>query len=251
MSVITAYKCDTTGRLFEDKAKYTKHIRKIAADRRAERKIEQAHRTDQQWWADNFWNRVRSIDQLEAAILHHSDVFAARGVKDYFNSGRSKLKPTPVIKFTTFHLKYSSHVSNSHNCPHNGVTCWSSHEAKDGRPTGYPGWHGRFDYVVQSHKGQTGCYPGSSDMWKSTRIHSGSGGGGGYRDQEKNFLQSFGFSFSLFAADWPAMAEAYDKARVWAELQGKPNYNLDQLVNEMNPASAYFEVDTAAELCYN
>lgn len=250
MSVITAYKCDTTGRLFEDKAKYTKHIRKIAADRRAERKIEQAHRADQQWWADNFWNRVRSHAQLEAAILHHSDVFAARGVKNYFNS-RSKLKPAPVIKFTTFQLKYSSHVSNSHCRPHNGVTCWSSHEAKDGRPTGYPGWHGRFDYVVQSHKGQTGYYPGSSDMWEGTRIYSGSGGGGGYRDQENNFLQSFGFSFSLFAADWPAMAEAYDKARVWAELQGKPNYNLDQLVNEMNPASAYFEVDTAAELCYN
>lgn len=32
MSAIKAYKCDTTGKLFEDKVKYTKHIREVAAE---------------------------------------------------------------------------------------------------------------------------------------------------------------------------------------------------------------------------
>ena len=72
MSVITAYKCDSTGKLFEDKAKYQKHIRKIAYERRVQRKIDAAHKADIQWWHDNFYNRVKSMAQLQAAILHHS-----------------------------------------------------------------------------------------------------------------------------------------------------------------------------------
>lgn len=238
MSIIQAYKCDTTGKLFEDKAKYVKHIRKIAAQRSWEKRIERANRTEQQWWEDNFWNKVRSLDQLKAAILHHRDVFAARGVKEYSCGRSSKLKPTPLVEFTTFRLAYSPRVSNSHSCPHNGVTNWGG---KEGRPTHYAGWTGRFDYIVQSHKGQLSSYPGSSEMWKGTRMHSGTGGGGGYRDQDKNFLQSFGFDFRLFAADWPAMALEYQRAHVMMALKGIEQYDIDTVVNQMNPAEEYFQ----------
>lgn len=238
MSVITAFKCDTTGKLFEDKAKYTKHIRKVAAERRRVRKIEQAHRAEEQWWHDNFWNRVRSLDQLHAAIMHHKDVFAARGVKEYWG-GSGKLLPTPLVEFQRFDLEWSDSVSNSHHCPHNGVTNWGNR--KEGAPRSYPGWHGRFDYVVQSHAKQLHSYPGSSEMWKGTRIHTGTGGGGGHREQDKTFLQSFGFQVELFAADWPAMAEAYEQARVWMILKDIKHHRIDDMVNIMNPADKYFE----------
>ena len=236
MSVITAYKCDTTGKLFEDKDKYKKHIRKIATARRNQLKIDQAHKVEVQWWHDNFWNHVKSLDQLKAAILYHRDVFAARGVKNYWSD--KKLKPTPIVEFTTFRLGYSDCVSNTHDCPHNGVTNWGCKETlNDGTPAprGYPGWTGRFDYIVQSHKGQLFSYPGSSDMWEGTRIHSGTGGGGGHHDQKTNFLQSFGFDFRLFADDWPAMKDAYEKAVTWAALKGDRR-NIDEIVNELYPA---------------
>lgn len=241
MSVITAYKCDTTGKLFEDKTKYQKHIRKIAADRRLQCKIDAAHRAEEQWWHDNFWNRVKSLEQLKFAILHHRDVFAQRGVKNYWGgSTKSKLKPTPLVEFKTFRLNWNEHVSNSHDAPVGGVTCWSSHDAKDGRPTGYPGWTGYIDYVVQSHKNQLHSYPGSSDMWSGTRIHTGTGGGGGYKNQETNHLQSFAYDFRLFASDWPAMALEYEKARAWMILT-EDHSNINDVVNRWNPAEKYLD----------
>jgi hypothetical protein len=75
-------------------------------------------------------------------------------------------------------------------------------------------------------------------MWAGTRIHSGGGGGGGHKDEDTLFLQSFGFSFELFEADWPAMAEAYNKTKVWAALKGDQT-PIDDLVNKMYPAEGY------------
>jgi hypothetical protein len=238
MSVITAYKCDTTGKLFEEKATYQKHIRKVAAERRTQRKIDAARKTEKQWWMDNFWNRVKSLEQLKVAILHHRDVFAANGVKNY--RGNPKLLPTPIIEFTTLNLRYKDSVSNSHNCPHDGVTNWghrADRESND-RPCGYPGWSGRFYYDVQSHKKQLHSYPGSSGMWKNTRIHTGSGGGGGHKDQEKNFKQSFGYDLYLFFSDWPAMANEYEKAKTYTILKGDTR-SLDQIVNNWHPADSF------------
>jgi hypothetical protein len=246
MSVITAYKCDSTGKLFEDKAKYQKHIRKIAYDRRVQRKIDAAHKADIQWWHDNFYNRVKSMAQLQAAILHHKDVFAARGVKNYFSGIRDKLKPTPIIKFKEFNIRYSEHVSNTHRCPIGGVTNWGGRE-KDA-PRGYPGWHGHFEYTVQSYKGQTHSYPGGSDMWERTRIHTGTGGGGGGTPaQEKLFQQNFGYGVQLFASDWPAMAAEYEKAKMMKILVNDQR-SLDQIVNDWHPAESFTPVEMEREL---
>ena len=198
------------------------------------------------WWADNFWNRVKSSEQLKFAILHHRDVFAQNGVKNY-SASQKNLKPTPVVSFEVFNLKWSDNVSNSHYAPVSGVTNFSQ---KDNLPKNYSGWIGRFDYVVQSNKNQLSSYPGSSEMWRNTRIHSGTGGGGGHKNQEENFLQSFGYGFRLFASDWPAMAREYEKARVFHILKGTiDEVNLDDYVNRSNPAEKYLEVPSIDELC--
>lgn len=232
MSVITAYKCDATGKLFEDKDKYVKHIRKIAAERRAQRKADEAYRADQQWWHDNFWNRVRSIDQLKAAILHHKDVFAARGV-EHHRSIKKGLKPTPLVRFDRFHLYWSDRVNDS--------TYRRPPIKTDDASGPLGGWVGRFDYIVQSQKGQLWCYPGSDEMWEGSGIHTGTGGGGGHKDQETNFLQSFGYSICLFAVDWPAMAREYEKAKTWLALNPSCTMSVDQVVEQWNPAEKYFE----------
>jgi hypothetical protein len=234
MSVVTAYKCDATGKLFEDKAKYQKYIRKVATERRQERKIEVAHKADIQWWHDNFWNRVKSLAQLQAAILHHKDVFADRGVKNYHS--RYKLKPTPIIKFKNFDLRYRDSVSNTHSCPHDGVTNWCGRVK--GAPRGYPGWDGNFEYIVQTHKDQTHSYPGSSDMWEGTRIYTGTGGGGGCTPEQEKLFQHFGYSLNLFASDWPAMAAEYEKAKTYAILK-EDTRSLNQIVNDWHPAASF------------
>lgn len=254
MSVITAYKCDATGKLFEDKKKYQTHIRKIAAERRRQRKIDEAAKSDQMWWADNFWNKVQSIAQLRRAIIVHADVFAARGVKNSWYGPKFKLQPTPVVDITVLKLPHSDLVSNSHAAPHNGVTNWGGKKLLNNgepAPTGYPGWRGRIDYIVQTYKGQTGCYPGSGDMWKGTRIHTGTGGGGHTRVDNNRILQSFGFDICLYEADWPALAAAYaeanlerDKALQWYLLKNNGSswgfdFDCDAWVNQKYPADGY------------
>jgi hypothetical protein len=86
-------------------------------------------------------------------------------------------------------------------------------------------------------------------MWRGTRIHSGTGGGGGDKDQKTNFLQSFGYDFRLFASDWPAMAREYEKARVFLTLNGTiDNVDIDTYVNRMNPAENYLEVSATEKV---
>lgn len=237
MSIITAYKCDKTGKLFEDRFKYLRHLKKVARDRLTNRQIDRAHRLEQQWWHDNFWNRVQSLAQLQAAILHHRDVFAANGVKNYWN-GRS-LNPTPIIEFISFNLTWSDSVSNTHSCTHNGVLNFYRDPSK---PKGYQGWIGSIGYDVQSFSNQLSSYPGSSDMWNNTRIHTGSGGGGGHKNQKINNRQYFSYGVKLFADDWPKMKKAYEHTSVIHLLNGSENQSLDHLVNKLYPAEDYFEV---------
>lgn len=234
---IVAWKCEETGKIFEEHDAYTKHVRKIAAARRKQLKAEKAVHDKIKFMEDNFWNRVRSLDQLKAAILQHCDVLALNGVENYWSSfRRQKLNPTPLTEFETFRLHWNENVSNSHSCPHNGVTNFG---LKNNLPTGYPGWKGRFDYRVRTDSNQLHSYPGSSDMWRGTRIHTGTGGGGGHRIKNGVYEQGFGYDVRLFANDWPAMAAEYERAQVWLILKDDTTTNIDQLVNSWNPAETY------------
>lgn len=117
-------------------------------------------------------------------------------------------------------------VSNSHSCPVGGVQCWSSREAEDGRPRGYPGWTGRIDWLVEWPRELDGIYLGSDLFSRGTfqsgrqRAHTGTGGGGcGHFNKEFNtWCQSPGYSFSIYASDWPGMARYYEKRRMWNTL---------------------------------
>lgn len=236
MSIITAYKCDVTGKLFEDEKKYQKHVDAINRKLAHERKINESYKPDQQWWNDNFYNRVKSIAQLEAAILHHRAAFAANGVKNYSTNLRL-LQLTPIIKFNKLSIAYREKVSNSHHCPHNGMTNFLMDSLKG--PTSYPGWIGYIDYTVQSYKNQLYAYPGGSDMFRNTRIFTGNGSGG-YHYDDPNHTQSFGYDIKLFASDWPAMANEYEKVKVYNIMRGYPDIDIDSIVNEWNPAENYF-----------
>lgn len=225
MSQITVWKCDQTGKLFEDQTKYKSHLRKLARERATKRKL-----TVMEAVADQKWNELyeceQSIEQWRDMVIANQDMFWAEAAKgdpyDWRNVGKTHSRgkngvvcPIPrLLEFTEFSVRWSPEVSNSHSAPHNGVTCWSSREAEDGRPRSYPGWRGRVEWIVAWPKEWDGWYLGGDLFSGGTfrtgrqRAHTGTGGGGGMRYSEKHgcHVMSFGYDFRMYAADWPGLA---------------------------------------------
>lgn len=232
--IITAYKSEADGKIFEDKAKYQNHLRKLARVRRERRRLDIA-----QSLKDRIWNELyeceQSIEQWRDMVIANQDLFwaeAADGDKhDWGIVGRTRRGvtcPIPrLLEFTTFNLRWNDSVSNSHSCPHNGVTNWSPSWNKDKTvPTGYPGWQGRADWIVAWPQEWDGHYLGSDLFSHGTfqsgrqRAHTGTGGGGGMRFSEKHgcHVMSCGYELRIYAADWPGMARYCEKRRVWNTL---------------------------------
>jgi hypothetical protein len=225
MSQITVWKCDQTGKLFEDVNKYKGHLSKLARERNTKRKLMVADAVANQKW-NELYECEQSIEQWRDMVIANQDMFwaeAARGDKhDWSIVGKTHSRkkdavvcPIPeLLEFTEFSVRWNPQVSNSHSAPHNGVTCWSSREAEDGRPRSYPGWSGRAEWIVRWPKEWDGWYLGG-DLFSSgtfrtgrQRAHTGTGGGGGMRYSEKHgcHVQSFGYDFRMYAADWPGLA---------------------------------------------
>jgi predicted transcriptional regulator len=240
MSQILVWKCDQTGKLFEDKNKYRGHLSKLARERNTKRRLMVQEAIADQKWAE-LYECEQTIEQWRDMVIANQNMFwaeAARGDKhDWDNVGKTRSRkagavvcPIPeLLEFTEFNVRWNPEVSNSHSAPHNGVQCWSSQEAKDGRPRSYPGWSGRLEWIVRWPKEWDGVYLGG-DLFNSgtfrsgrQRAHTGTGGGGGMRYSEKHkcWVQSFGYEFRIYAADWPGMARYLAKQQFVEVLQGR------------------------------
>jgi hypothetical protein len=240
MSQITVWKCDQTGKLFEDQTKYTSHLRRLARERATKRKLTIVEAVANQKWSA-LYQREQTIDEWKQMVIDNQDMFwseaALHDSQDWQNVGRlcgqkksGVVCPVPrLLEFERFNVRWNPEVSNSHSCPHNGVQCWSSYEAKDGRPTSYPGWNGRAEWIVEWPKEWDGLYLGGDLFSGGTfrtgrqRANSGTGGGGGMRYSEKHgcHVQSFGYDLRLYAADWPGMARAEGMQQFSEVLQGQ------------------------------
>ncbi len=238
MSQILVWKCDQTGKLFEDQTKYKSHLRKLARERNTKRKLMVAEAVADQKW-NELYEREMTIDQWADMVVAEQDLFWAEAAKgdpyDWKSVGKTYKKvvcPVPrLLGFTTFSVRWNPRVSNSHSCPHNGMTNWGGREQIDGQPAprSYPGWSGRVDWIVAWPKEWDGLYLGgdlfSGGFGRSgrQRAHTGTGGGGGMRwdEDHKCHVQSFGYDFKLFAADWPGMARAEGMKQFNEVLTGK------------------------------
>ena len=211
MSQILVWKSDADGKLFEDKTKYQLHLRKLAAVRNSERKAAKAA-ADFDAFLTKMGNTVTSIVELEKFITENFNQFFYNGMKHAL--WKCDRKPTIAHKMAKIKIdvQWNDHVSNSHSCPRNGVQNFDTRaEYNKGKPTGYPGWKGRIEFVVEAgmsnHKKnpyKLDSYGG--DYFKDTGINTGTGGGNG---------QSYGYDVKLFAADFPAMTLAHEKAITW------------------------------------
>lgn len=239
--IITAYKSEADGKIFEDKKKYQNHLRKLAKVRRERKRIEIEENLK-----DRIWNELyeceQSIEQWRDMVIANQDLFWAEAASadphDWERIGKTYKKvamPVPrLLEFTEFNLRWHESVSNSHSCPHNGMTNWGGYNSDKGAPNGYPGWGGRVSWIVAWPEEWDGVYLGS-DLFKGLcssgrgnrrRAYSGGGGGGGLTFSKKYncYVQSFGYDFKLFDADWPGIARYYEKRRMWATLSDRKEY---------------------------
>ena len=242
MGQILVWKCDEDGKIFEDKAKYQKHLRKLARVRREQQRIQIEETLKDQIW-NGLYECEQSIEQWRDMIIANQDLFwaeAAAGDKhDWSIIGKTRKGvacPVPrLLEFTEFRLTWNDSVSNSHSCPVGGVQNWGGRiKMPDGTdaPRGYPGWQGRIEWIVAWPKEWDGHYLGGDLFSRGTfqsgrqRAHTGTGGGGGMRFSEKHGcdVMGFGYDFRIYAADWPGMARFYEKKRVWKELGAQIEY---------------------------
>lgn len=186
----TAYQCPWTGRIVATKRSYVKHLKDLRKDR-----IHKAIKERKfNLLGENFRNQS-NFNKIIDWIHLHPEWFLENSMRnDDCRSERynKKLFDKFSIEMINLNLRWSSHVSNSHSCPLNGVTNWCN--SYDDRPTGYPGWQGRIKF-------KTTCeIPGfMSALFKNTGINLGSGGGGG---------QYYTYDVSIFVDDWPKLRKA-------------------------------------------
>lgn len=216
MSQVLVWKSDADGKLFEDKAKYQKHLRKLAALRRERKKVEQAN-IDREAFLIRMGQEVTSEESLNQFIKDNWAWFFHNGVNRQLVWDSKK-----AYKFHEFHdvrislYGWNDHVRNSHSCPRNGVQNWSGRDAD--KPTGYPGWTGRIYIKVKpgmmKYRGKSYMEDGfGSDYFADTTINTGSGGGGG-GDEYKEY----GYDVKLFADDFPTWRDNVLKAQMWKTL---------------------------------
>ena len=242
MTQIICWKSDTDGKIFEDKTKYQAHLRKLARHRLEQRKLQIAELEADALWAE-LYEREQSLEDWTQMVIDNQHLFWAEAAKgdpeDWERVGKKLGRgknaanlPMPEVLSINMRLHWSDSVSNSHSCPHNGVTCWGREEAKDGRPQGYPGWTGHIEWLVKWPKDFDGIYLGSDLFSRGTfrsgrqRAHTGTGGGGGghFNKEFNTYCQKPGYDFKLFAADWPGMARYYEKRRMWDILSDGKEY---------------------------
>lgn len=213
-----AYICPWTNTIYATKRSYVKHLATLREDRmhRRAKHLRHQRKLEDMWNQPDFGSVVRWIHL-------NPEVFCENAKRNGWpsNSGRwDKIRDSFTIKITSLKLTYSDTVCNSHSCPHNGVTNWNRATFKDGtpKPNGYPGFSGRITFKT-SHQ----PYSFASDILKSTRIHTGSGGGQG--------TNTYSYDVKFFLDDWPGIA-----ARIQEDRERYERYILfDMIKNQYKP----------------
>jgi hypothetical protein len=214
-----AYVCPWTKKLFATKRSYVSHLNQLRASRMHYRARQMRFRRK----LEDMWNQP-DFDSVIRWIHNNPEVFWENCKRQAFDEYTTKrwdaIRDTFEIKITNLNLTYSDSVSNSHNCPHTGVTNWGGHrKLKDGTnaPRGYPGFAGNISF-------HTPVNPVSfaSNVFKGIRIHTGSGGGGDGHYQ---------YSVSFFLDDWPGIAKTLSNNR---EHYEKENL-INMIKNEYKP----------------
>ena len=203
MSQVLVWKSDADGKLFEDKSKYTTHLRGLARQRNQSRKIEKME-ADREAFIKRMGTTVKSFKELEQFVHDNWDFFFANGMKHaLWHCDKMPKNKHKLVKISFANMRWSDSVSNTHSCPRDGVQNWDQRRNREmgkNLAEGYPGWSGSIRFTVDAgasdHKVPRPYSGWSSDYFKDTSINTGSGSGG----------VNCQYEMKIYAADFPAMA---------------------------------------------
>jgi hypothetical protein len=215
MSQVLVWKSDEDGKLFEDKKKYQTHLRKLAAKRREERKVEEVKRTRVEFLKR--MGQVASIEELNEFIKDNWAWFFANGITDQWHNPKRHHEFHEYVRVELVNMKFGNYA-NTHSCPFNGGV--QNFMQQDGTPKKYPGWYGRINILVKpgmhKYKGRTYMRDGwGSSYFNNTGISTGSGGGGSGED-----CKSYSYDVKIWAADFPVMWEEQSR-KDWISLENR------------------------------
>lgn len=209
MPQVLAWECKSTGKLFKDKPKYISHLRKLAAARMHEKRLQRIEDTRIQFIV-NMGAEVTSFESLEEFISSNWKWFM--GNAHWRRAWCTKGKRSPdheLVRCSFTQMRWNESTSNSHCAPRNGVENWGG---KPDKPVGYPGWHGRIELKVRAPKGSSGF---GSDYFEKTGINTGTGGGGGV---DKDGVTHYSYEVTIFADDFTTMGNRKLQELMWKEL---------------------------------
>jgi hypothetical protein len=211
-----AYCCPFTGEIVLTKRSYVSHLK----DLRQKRMWRKARNLRHQRRLEEMWN-LPTFEGIVKWITVNSDVIWQNGKQNGWSDNATrwnKIRDDFQIEITYLDLHWLNSLSNSHSCPHNGKTNWCSNGDKHGIPKGYPGWGGRIEFKI-SHDVPSF----SSDLFKGTRIHTGTGGIIGNK--------TYSYDVKFFDADWPGVT-----AQIQADReQYEKDHLIDMIKNQYKP----------------
>lgn len=210
MPQIIAWKCPQTGKLFDQKSLYKRHLKNVAKSNIEKRKINK-DREELLHFFEELSNRVRNIDQLTEEVLKNQNYFWAASSRhnsfSYRYIGkiqRGKVITIPKLVYIKFKVEWNNNISNTHSAPRNGVTNWYREEDK---PKSYPGWKGRITFKID------GCVQ-LSHLFDNHICGINTVAGGGGTDSE------FNYEVCLFADDWPEMYKSHQNKELIKLIKG-------------------------------
>lgn len=217
MSQILAWRSDTDGRLFEDKTKYLKHLKKLAKARFITKKIS---KLENSWYDFNTrMGQVANITELKQFISDNWDQFFINAISNNMWRSDYSTAKHELVSIEFQYLRWDEQTSNSHKCPRNGVRNFMMEADK---PTSYPGWRGRLQFKVKTeqytyrkklyHRQGYG-----SDYFAKSIMCLGGGGGG----DSGNGLQKYEYDCVLWADDFPVMYQTRLKSKTWNYISGQ------------------------------
>lgn len=211
---IIAWKCEATGEIFESKTKYQSHLKKLATERAAKRKLDAFKKERKDFFA-GMRNTVRNAEQLAEFVKANWDKFCQNAeANSSWSNRKKKVKTHLLLEYITIGLMWRDNVCNSHSAPIGQKTNWGASDKNE--PSNYPGWVGNIKYQTNEYCSELG-----GELWKNTGVNTGTGG----------YASNYYYDLKLFAADWPAMLESYEQATLYKHIYNDPR-QIDFIANE-------------------
>lgn len=202
MPKVTAYQCRRTKKLFADRNKFIKHLRKVRAEIHADNALNSATRKLADTWAS-----IRELDNIPDIMQAFVDNFHILGWSGYIRWSQFDKPPKKLPKMEEFRysVRYLEHVSISHSAPIGHKHNFNGHKMR--KP--YAGYVGSI--AAEYQDGEYGRAGLSDVCFHNCGFNTGTGGTSG-----RTGLQ---YEFRMYLDDFPNLKNRIDEAKVLLRLK--------------------------------